>query len=132
MIVQRADPLAPIQWACSVCDDQGVISNWQDTPFDLQSRELAAAESRTQILITDEVAGVLRDLPQLDLAAQRRVFRIRGRGDACVLTATEEQLTGLVGSTAAEANHEPNQRRRQRLNAALHALTDAAHGMGSA
>jgi hypothetical protein len=130
MIVQRADPLAPIQWACSVCNDQGVISNWQDTPFDLRSRELAAAEPGTQIVITAGVAGALRDLPLLDLASQRRVFGIRGRGDACVLTTTVEELTGLTGRIAAEAKHEPNQRRRHRFEAAMNALNGAAEGMG--
>ena len=110
MIVQRADPLAPIQWACSVCDDQGVISNWPDSPFDLRSRGLAAAEPGTHIVIDAGVAGVLRDLPLLDLALQRRVFRIRGRGDACVLTISDEEFTGLAGSIAAEANHVTDRR----------------------
>jgi hypothetical protein len=32
----------------------------------------------------------------------------------------------LIGFVAAEANHEPNRRRRQRLDAAFIALTEAA------
>lgn len=128
--MQRADSLAPIQWACSVCDDQGMISNWQDSPFDLRSRELAAAEPGTQIVIDAQVAAVLRDLPLLDLAAGRRVFRIRGRGDVWIMTATGDDLTGLAGSIAAAVNHETNRRRRHGLDAALHALHDATQGMG--
>ena len=28
MVVLRTEPPAPIRWQCSVCDDEGVISNW--------------------------------------------------------------------------------------------------------
>ena len=37
--------------ACSVCDDEGVISNWEDSPFDLRQRHLALAEPGSQIVI---------------------------------------------------------------------------------
>jgi hypothetical protein len=39
--------------------------------------------------------------------------------------ATDDDLDELIGFVAAEANHEPNQRRRQRLDAAFDALTAA-------
>ncbi|MGH3527742.1 MAG: hypothetical protein ACRDQ6_10590, partial [Pseudonocardiaceae bacterium] len=29
MIVLRTEPGAPIQWRCSVCNDEGVISDWE-------------------------------------------------------------------------------------------------------
>jgi hypothetical protein len=28
------------QWRCSVCADEGVISNWEDSPYDLRRRRL--------------------------------------------------------------------------------------------
>ena len=42
---------APIRWQCSVCGDEGVISNWEDSPFDLRRRRLALADPVNQIVI---------------------------------------------------------------------------------
>jgi hypothetical protein len=38
--IVRHQPPAPIQWRCSVCADEGVISNWEDSPYDLRRRRL--------------------------------------------------------------------------------------------
>lgn len=43
-----------------------------------------------------------------------------------VLTATAADLDELIGGVAAEANHEANRRRQQRLDTAFNALTSAA------
>ncbi|WP_256999906.1 hypothetical protein [Mycobacterium intracellulare] len=37
-----------------------------------------------------------------------------------------DDLEELIGFVAAEANHEPNRRRQDRLDAAVNALTEAA------
>ena len=42
-----------------------------------------------------------------------------------VLAATDDDLEELIGAVTAEANHEPNRRRQQRLDAAFDALNDA-------
>ena len=55
MIVLRTEAGSPIRWQCSVCGDEGVISNWEDSPFDLRRRRLALVGSVTQIVIADEV-----------------------------------------------------------------------------
>ncbi len=122
----RTEPGAPIRWQCSVCDDAGVISNWEDSPFDLRRRGLTVAEANTEILIPNEVAAALRDLQLLDTDCERLVFRIRAHHDHAILTATDDDLEELIGSVAAEANHEPNRRRQQRLDAAFDALNNAA------
>jgi len=62
----------------------------------------------------------------LDTDCERLVFRIRGRDDAAVLSATEENLDELIGFVAAEANHELSRRRGQRPGAAFDALATAA------
>lgn len=41
------------------------------------------------------------------------------------LSATDDELEELIGFVAAEANHEPNRRRRQRIDTACDALNDA-------
>jgi len=126
MIVLRTDPGTPIRWQCSVCKDAGVISNWEDSVFDLRRRQLTLAGATNEIVIPHEVATVLRDLQLPHTGCQRLVFRIRAHHDSAVLAATDDDLDELIGSVAAEANHEPNRRRQQQLHAAFDALNDAA------
>jgi len=126
MIVLRTQAGAPIRWQCSVCDDEGVISNWEDSAFDLRCRQLTLAEAASEIVIPDEVAAALRGLQLLDTDCERLVFRIRAHNDHAVLAATGDDLDELIGFVAAEANHEPSRRRQQRLDAASGALTTAA------
>jgi hypothetical protein len=126
MIVLQTAPGAPIRWQCSVCDDEGIISNWEDSPFDLRRRRLALAGSVHEIVIADEVAAALRELRLLDTDCERLVFGIRAHNDGAVLAVTGDDLDELIGFVAAEANHEPNRRRQRRLDAAFEALNTAA------
>jgi hypothetical protein len=126
MIVLRTETGAPIRWQCSVCDDEGVISNWEDSPFDLRRRQLTLAETLNEVAIPDEVAAALRGLQLLDTDCERVVFRIRARNDHAILTATDDELDELTGFVAAEANHEPSRRRQQRLDTAYAALSITA------
>ncbi len=126
MIVLRAGPGTPIRWQCSTCDDEGVISNWEDSPFDLRRQRLSLAGAVTEIVVPDDVAATLRGLSLLDTDCERLVFRIRAHNDGAILAATDEDLDELIGFVAAEANHEPNRRRQQRLDAAFDALNAAA------
>lgn len=130
IIVLRTEPGTPIRWQCSVCDDDGVISNWEDTPFDLRRRRLTVAGAGNEILIADEVAATLRQLSLLDTDCERLVFRIRAHHDGAILAATDEELDELIAAVAAEANHEPNRRRRQPLDAAFDALSTATRTSG--
>lgn len=126
MIVLQTGSGAPIRWQCSVCDDEGIISNWEDSPFDLRRRRLALAGSVHEIAISDEVAAALRELRLLDPDCERLVFGIRAHDDGAVLAATDDDLDELIGFVAAEANHEPNRRRQRRLDAAFDVLNTAA------
>lgn len=126
MIVQRIEPDAPIRWQCSACDDTGLISNWHHSPYDLRRSGLTVAAEAHDVVIANETAGALRDLLLLDPDCERTVFRVRGQRDHAIMSVTSEDLEELIGAIAAEANHEPNRRRQQRLDAALNALEDAA------
>jgi hypothetical protein len=103
-----------------------VISNWEDSPFDLRRRKLAVAGAVNEIVLSEQVAATLRDLQLLDTDRERLVFRIRAHNDGAVLAAADEDLDELMGFVAAEANHEPNRRRQQRLDVAFDALNTAA------
>jgi hypothetical protein len=126
MIVLRTEPETPIPWQCSVCDDAGVISNWEDSLFDLRRRQLTVAETINEIVIPNHVAAALRDLRLLDSDCERLVFRIRAHHDHAILAAGDHDLDELTGFVAAEANHEANRRRQQRLDAAFDTLNNAA------
>jgi hypothetical protein len=126
MIVRRTEPPAPIRWQCRICGDEGVISNWADSPFDLRRRRLTLANPVNEIVISAEVAATLRELRFLDADCERMVFRIRAHQDGAVLPATYDDLDELIGFVAAEANHEPNRRRQQRLDTAFDVLSSAA------
>jgi len=127
--VLRPEPPAAIHWECSTCHDEGVISNWCDSPDDLRRRTLTLAGPRNEIDLTDAVASALRDLRLLDTDSERVVFAMHADGERTVLTATDDELDQLTGLVAAEANHEPNRRRRQRLDAAFDALS-VVHAAG--
>lgn len=126
MIVLRTESEAPIRWQCSVCVDEGAISNWEDSPFDLRRQRLTLAEATHEIILPEEVAAALRELRMLDTDCERLVFRMRAHNDGAILAATNDDLDELIGFVAAEANHEPNRRRQQRLDAAFDVLNTAA------
>jgi hypothetical protein len=126
MTVLRTEAAAPIRWQCSACQDEGVISNWEDSPFDLRRRQLTLAKAVREIAIPGEVAAALRELQLLDTDCGRLVFAIRARDDHAILAATDDDLDELTGFVAVEANNEPSRRRQQRLDAAFDALTSAA------
>jgi hypothetical protein len=128
--VMRAAAEAPIRWQCTLCGDQGIISNWQDSAFDLRRRQLTLAQPVTQIAISYQTAAALRDLQLLDRDCERLVFAARAQGDHAVLAVTDNDLDELAGSVAAEANHEPGRSRQQRLDAAFDALTSQARAPG--
>jgi hypothetical protein len=126
IVVLRGDPSEPIQWRCSACGDEGVISNWAGSPYDLRPETPTPGGRLRRIPLTAEAAAALRDLSLLDPDSERLVYAMRADGTRTILTATDEDLDELIGAGAAEANHEPNRRRQHRLDAALDALA-AAH-----
>ena len=126
IIVLRTEAPAPIRWQCSACGDEGMISNWEDSAFDLRRRRPILAAAAREIVLPDEVAAALRELQLLDTDCERLIFRIRARSDHAILAATDDDLDELIGFVAAEANHEPSRRRQQRLDAASDALSAAA------
>ncbi|OBJ82581.1 hypothetical protein A9W97_23655 [Mycobacterium gordonae] len=128
--IVRHDPPTPIQWRCSVCADEGVISNWEDSPYDLRRRRLTVVSVVSEVVITDEVAATLRELMFLDPDCERLVFGMHAHhSGGAVLRASEDDLEELIGFVAAEANHESNRRRQRRLDAAFDFLATAAHNM---
>ena len=127
MIVLLQEFGTPVRWQCSVCGDEGVISNWEDSPFDLRRRRLTVVGAVSEIVIPDEVTAALRERHLLGTDCERLVFGIRVREDGrVVLAATDGDLYALIDSLAAEPNHETSRRRQRRLDAAFDAFSAAA------
>lgn len=129
MTVYRPEPPAEIRWECGVCGDQGVISGWEDSPYDLRRRRLGLAGSLHDVVVSHDMAAALRELRLLDADCERLVYRIRADGGEAVLSATGDHLDELSGAIAAESNHEPNRRRQRRLDTVYDALDDAMHAV---
>lgn len=120
-------PPVPISWCCSACDDEGVISNWENSPYDLRRQRLTAVNHTVhEVVVTDEVAAALRELVLLDPDRERLVFGMGAHRHGAALHASDDDLEELIGSVAAEANHESNRSRQRRLAATYDALDVAA------
>lgn len=132
IVVFRPHLPARIEWHCNSCGDEGVISGWEGSYFDLRApRPRRPNGAVADIVVPDEVVTALRDLRLLDTECERLVYRARATDDGVVLNADGEELDELIGFVAAEANHEPNRRRQQRLDRAFDVLSDALQAMDS-
>jgi hypothetical protein len=125
LTVRRADDEAPIEWSCGACSDEGTISGWQDSPYDLRHAGQALSATVIAVSIGKETAATLRNLMLLDPGCERVVFQTRATDEGLVLAASEQELEELLGAVAAEGNHEANPRRQKRLDAAFALLSDA-------
>jgi len=92
-----AQALAPIRWWCSVCDDEGVISNWADSPYDLRRRRLGVAGDVDEVIVSDKTAAALRELVLLDPDCERLVFGMRAHPDGAALLTSADDLEELSG-----------------------------------
>ena len=109
------------------CGDEGVISGWEQSPFDLSTTNAEEGPGDTvRAVITPEVAGTLRSLTVVDSAGERLIFRTSVVGGRILLAGDVEDIDELAGYVAAEANHERNRTRQKRLDAAFDALSDVA------
>jgi hypothetical protein len=124
--VLRGDVPPSIHWWCTSCGDEGVISGWEESPFDLRAHGVlrAVGEARRAV-VPAEVAATLRTLMLLDTDSERLVFRATVTDEGVVLAGDHDDFEELIGYVAAEANHEPDHRRQKRLDAAFAALNDA-------
>lgn len=132
IVVFRPDLPARIDWRCSICGDEGIISGWESSYFDLRRPRSQRSESSvSEVPVTNELCASLRDLRLLDTDRERVVFGARASTTGIVLLASEEDLDELIGCVAAEANHETNRRRKKRLDLAFAALGAALEAIGS-
>jgi hypothetical protein len=124
--VLRIDVPPSIEWQCTSCGDEGVVSGWEHSPVDLRRRTTDSAHPNddVEVLIDAPIAATLRSLMLIDSTSERLVFRARPSEHGIILGGNEDDLDELIGYVAAEANHEPDRRRQKRLDAAFDMLND--------
>ncbi len=117
MLLLRTDVPPSIEWKCTSCGDDGVISGWERSPFDLRPRaEEDQRDSSIDVLelvIDPEVAAILRTNLLLHTDAERLVFRAEATEQGIVLAGDEDVFEELIDAVAAEANHQLDRRRRR-------------------
>lgn len=108
----------PVKWHCTSCDDQGTISNWKGTSWDLNrwARDPWTRHKLYEIVLTREELHELRNNLTFDPESEGLIYGATVTDRGIVMRATEEELDNLQGFIAAESNHEENRRRRNILD----------------
>lgn len=127
--IARIDVPASVHWRCTACHDEGLLRGWEQGPFDLRpvpgTERVTTPEGEApeqpggsrQVVLSVDAAAALRTMEELDVRAERLVYRARPLGDAVLVEGGDEELGQLLEHVAAEATHEENRRRRKRLDA---------------
>ncbi len=128
--IERQDVPAHIYWACSRCDDSGLIHGWEGSPYDLRPPSPLHDQASIVIELTAEEHAELRRLQLLDTDSERLVWATYREADRLLLVGTEDDIDNLAGFVAFEANHQPDRRRQRRLDAVLSKLEAALRTLG--
>lgn len=124
LLVRRSEAPRQINWACPSCDEEGVISNFEQSIWDVSPPLVIAGEECSAFLSPDQYKTLL-GLVVLDGDARRVLYAARLVGRGVLVMAGEEDFEHLVESVAAEANHAPDRRQRAGLDDVLVLLEGA-------
>jgi hypothetical protein len=111
-----------IQWKCPTCGDNGFIYDWENTKWDMRDTDLIPVRLHVEerdLILNETLTGP--DLTD-SLKSTKQV------ADSVVVYYSSEELENLIGYIAAEANHNPDQKIQEDLDAlydSLDALLDA-------
>ncbi len=128
--VYRQGHSAPIEWHCSSCDDQGIISNWKESTWDL-SQDLGMQDSARksgEVVVSEEELREVRQILVLDSVNRRVIDGAAVAPGGFVLRGSEDNFEDLLGYIAAEADRECNPRRRDILVQVFEKIEDLLLG----
>ncbi len=114
MIVSQPDNV--IHWLCTGCGEQGYISNWQGTIYDLSDAVESNPSPRLTVLVTAEEHRLLSGIITASQEEDAVVSGAMSTPDGILLTGGMEDFDLLLGSIAAEANHSGNAVKRRALD----------------
>ena len=123
--VLRTEIPPSVEWRCVSCGDEGAISGWERSPFDLRpgSTDDASGEA-VRAVIPPDIAATLRSLMLIDSACERMIFRATVADGGIVLAGDVDDLDEVLGYVMAEANREDDRRRQKRLDTAFNVLSE--------
>ncbi|MFW6105021.1 MAG: hypothetical protein ACOC7P_00400 [Chloroflexota bacterium] len=116
LLIRRDAGSGVILWHCSRCDDQGQISNWEGTSWDLSKwvMERHPQQELYELIVSEDELQELKRSVVLNPECQCLLYSAVVAHGGIVIRATLEEFEELQENIAAEANHE-GKRRRQRI-----------------
>lgn len=116
-----------IEWTCSSCDDNGVITEWKGTPWDLSHIEWDDDDGSDEVscVLTPDEYRAIESSVLIDEEATRTLRAAFTSAEGIRITGCGQEMEHLMDWVAAEANHESDRRRRLMLHRAFLKL-DAA------
>lgn len=118
----QQDAGSRILWGCTACDDNGVISGWENSAWDLSHlgpRLPVAEPGERRVELTADEYQALRTIWVLDPEQEWILAGARRSAGGVVLLATVDELEDLAAWVAAEVNSMRACRRKQLLDRAL-------------
>lgn len=91
--VVRSEVPNTIRWACGACEDGGVITNWQDTPYDLAP---APEDADREFTLSFPEHRLLCRCAGQDRSALRLVYGGERQDDGVLLWGTAQEWSALV------------------------------------
>jgi hypothetical protein len=105
---------AEVRWRCSACGDEGMISGWRSSPWDL-SQHARAIEERPAftVRLTDgEYAALLNTLPLL-VGYERVAMSARHDGMFAVISGSDTELSTFRTDVAIHADRSRARRQKE-------------------
>ena len=119
-----------IAWSCDVCGDEGVITGWEGSPFDLSGFDDSYVDGDlTAVVMARDVFDVVRGVLLLDAACELLVARAGGSAAGVLLAGPAGSFEELLEYVASESNAETDRRRVRLLDEAC-SLLEAALAPG--
>jgi hypothetical protein len=124
--IYRTGHSTPIEWHCSSCDDQGVISNWKESSWDLsQNLERQDSTRRSgEVLVSEEQLRELRKILILDRVNQRVIDAAKVTSGGFILCGSEDNFEDLLDYITGEADSERTPHRRHILEQVCERIED--------
>jgi hypothetical protein len=125
LVVQRVDVPAEITWHCPSCGENGVITGWAGSPWDLSRLEEAGDGPVVTARVSEDDYRRLLSTYTLDRDCQLILYRARMVSGAVELAASSPDMENLIEFIAAEANHADSRKRQRELDS-IYQVLDAA------
>src|SRR5207249_1842978 len=123
--VRRSDESCRVEWECPACTDRGVISGWEQSPWDLRCAQAEERGATIRLWLSDEEYAVLCECEAASIEAPLLLAGATLERGRILLSGTESELDDVLGHLAADANHTSSRHRRRALDALYERIEDA-------